>query len=59
MDLQQTFTVPVPVDHAWAALLDPQRIARCMPGASVHLWRTKPSPGTVPGCLCLHEPVAA
>jgi uncharacterized protein len=35
MELQQTFTVPVPVDHAWDALLDPQRIAPCMPGASL------------------------
>jgi uncharacterized protein len=32
--LQQTFTVPVPVDRAWDALLDPQHIAPCMPGAS-------------------------
>jgi uncharacterized protein len=30
----QAFTVPVPVDCAWHALLDPQRIALCMPGAS-------------------------
>jgi hypothetical protein len=30
----QTFTVPVPVDRAWDALLGPQRIAPCMPGAS-------------------------
>ena len=35
MELQQTFTVPVPVDRAWDALLDPQRIAPCMPGASL------------------------
>ena|SRR5829696_1143092 len=35
MELQQTFTVPVPIDRAWDALLDPQRIAPCMPGASL------------------------
>jgi uncharacterized protein len=35
MELQQTFTVPVPVDRAWDALLDPQRIAPCLPGASL------------------------
>ena len=35
MELQQTFTVPVPVDRAWDALLDPQRIAPCVPGASL------------------------
>ena len=35
MELQQTFTVPVPVDRAWEALVDPQRIAPCMPGASL------------------------
>ena len=35
MELQQTFTVPVSVDRAWDALLDPQRIAPCMPGASL------------------------
>jgi uncharacterized protein len=35
MELQQTFTVPVPVDRAWDALLDPRRIAPCLPGASL------------------------
>jgi carbon monoxide dehydrogenase subunit G len=30
----QAFIVPVPVDRAWDALLDPQRNAPCMPGAS-------------------------
>jgi uncharacterized protein len=35
MELQQTFTVPVPVDRAWDALLDPQRVAPCLPGASL------------------------
>ena len=34
MELQQTFTVPVPVDRAWDALLDPQRIAAAAPTAA-------------------------
>jgi uncharacterized protein len=36
--------VPVPVDRAWDALLDPQRIAPCMPGASLESWKAVPSP---------------
>ena len=35
MELTQTFTVPVPIDAAWAALNDPERVAPCMPGASL------------------------
>jgi carbon monoxide dehydrogenase subunit G len=35
MQLRNSFTVPAPVDEAWATLLDVQRIAPCMPGASV------------------------
>ncbi|TQK50400.1 carbon monoxide dehydrogenase subunit G [Streptomyces sp. SLBN-118] len=35
MELQHSFTVPVPVDEAWRVLLDIERIAPCMPGASV------------------------
>ncbi|MGW6461209.1 SRPBCC family protein, partial [Streptomyces sp. NPDC055078] len=35
MELRNTFTVPVPVDEAWRALLDIERIAPCMPGATV------------------------
>ncbi|MGY1832025.1 SRPBCC domain-containing protein [Geodermatophilus sp. SYSU D01180] len=35
MELQQTFTVPVPLDIAWKALNDPERIAPCMPGATL------------------------
>ncbi|MFJ5840713.1 SRPBCC family protein [Streptomyces shenzhenensis] len=35
MDLHHEFTVPVPVDDAWSALLDIERIAPCLPGATV------------------------
>lgn len=35
MELRHQFTVPVPVDEAWRVLLDIERIAPCMPGASV------------------------
>ena len=33
MQLENSFTVPVPVDDAWRVLLDIERIAPCMPGA--------------------------
>ncbi|MFG3658640.1 SRPBCC family protein [Streptomyces sp. NPDC047706] len=35
MELQHEFTVPVPVDEAWHALLDIERVAPCLPGATV------------------------
>lgn len=35
MDLQNAFTVPVPVDEAWPVLLDVRRVAPCMPGATL------------------------
>ncbi|MFJ9817536.1 SRPBCC family protein [Streptomyces sp. NPDC101151] len=35
MELHHEFTVPVPVDDAWHALLDIERIAPCLPGAVV------------------------
>jgi carbon monoxide dehydrogenase subunit G len=33
--LENRFTVPVPVDEAWRVLLDVERIAPCMPGATL------------------------
>ena len=33
--MDHSFTVPVPPDHAWDVLLDVERIAPCMPGATV------------------------
>ena len=35
MELNHSFTVPVPPDRAWEVLLDVERIAPCMPGATV------------------------
>jgi uncharacterized protein len=35
MELEHRFTVPVPAVQAWEALLDVERIAPCMPGATV------------------------
>ena len=34
MQLEQEFTVPVPKADAWAVLMDVERIAPCMPGAT-------------------------
>jgi uncharacterized protein len=34
-ELDNSFTVPVPPEQAWDVLLDVERIAPCMPGASV------------------------
>ncbi|MDQ6648511.1 MAG: SRPBCC family protein [Actinomycetota bacterium] len=35
MQLDHDFVVPVPVDEAWRVLLDVERIAPCMPGATL------------------------
>ena len=35
MKLENRFTVPVPVAEAWKVLLDVERIAPCMPGATL------------------------
>lgn len=35
MQLEHEFTVPVPVEQAWDVLLDVERVAPCMPGATV------------------------
>ena len=35
IELDNAFTVPVPPEKAWEVLLDVERIAPCMPGASV------------------------
>ena len=35
MKLENEFTVPAPLEHAWAVLLDVERVAPCLPGASV------------------------
>ncbi len=35
MQLEHKFTVNAPVDDVWQALLDPERVAPCMPGATL------------------------
>ena len=35
MELDHSFTVPVPPDQAWNVLLDVEKVAPCMPGAQV------------------------
>lgn len=35
MKLKHEFTVPAPIDTVWQALLDPERIAPCFPGATI------------------------
>ena len=35
MRLEHEFTVPAPVETVWTALMDPERVAPCMPGATL------------------------
>ncbi|MCD5419661.1 SRPBCC family protein [Rhodococcus pyridinivorans] len=35
MQLEHTLSVPAPVDEVWTALLDPEKVAPCMPGATL------------------------
>lgn len=35
MQLNHSFTVPAPIDHAWGVLRDIERIGPCMPGATI------------------------
>src|SRR5258708_23628572 len=35
MELEQSFTVPVPEERAWEVLMDVERVAPCMPGATL------------------------
>ena len=44
MKIEDSFRVEVPVDEAWKVLLDIERIAPCMPGASL----TRPPEGEQP-----------
>lgn len=47
MEIENEFTVPAPIDHVWAYLLDVERVAPCMPGAELteviddHSWKGK------------------
>lgn len=47
MELEHEFTVPVGVEKAWDVLLDVERIAPCMPGATVLDVRGDEFAGTV------------
>ncbi|MFC9910697.1 SRPBCC family protein [Streptomyces sp. NPDC127197] len=47
MELHHEFTVPVPVDEAWRALLDIERVAPCLPGATVEEYDGKTMTGSV------------
>ena len=41
MKLEQSFEVDAPLETVWAALIDVQRVAPCLPGASIeasHSW---------------------
>jgi carbon monoxide dehydrogenase subunit G len=35
MNLEQSFTVAAPVEQVWAALIDVERVAPCLPGAEI------------------------
>ena len=35
MKLEQSFEVAAPLDHVWAALIDVERVAPCLPGADI------------------------
>jgi carbon monoxide dehydrogenase subunit G len=47
MELHHEFTVPVPVDDTWRALLDIERVAPCLPGAIVEDYDGKTVTGSV------------
>ncbi|MGW3495375.1 SRPBCC family protein [Streptomyces sp. NPDC001020] len=47
MELHHEFTVPVPIEDAWRTLLDIERIAPCMPGATVEEYDGKTVTGSV------------
>ncbi|MEU7859545.1 SRPBCC family protein [Nonomuraea sp. NPDC049141] len=38
MRFEHEFSVPVPVEQAWAVLLDVERVAPCLPGASLDIF---------------------
>ncbi|MEU6707287.1 SRPBCC family protein [Streptomyces wuyuanensis] len=47
MELRHEFTVPVPVEEAWRALLDIERVAPCLPGTTVQEFDGEKINGTV------------
>ncbi|MEV0313795.1 carbon monoxide dehydrogenase subunit G [Nonomuraea fuscirosea] len=38
MRFEHEFTVPVPIEQAWAVLLDVERVAPCLPGAALDIF---------------------
>ncbi|TMR10551.1 carbon monoxide dehydrogenase [Nonomuraea turkmeniaca] len=38
MRFEHEFTVPVPIEQAWAVLLDVERVAPCLPGAALDIY---------------------
>lgn len=38
MRFEHEFTVPVPIEQAWAVLLDVERVAPCLPGATLDVY---------------------
>ncbi|MEU2054932.1 SRPBCC family protein [Streptomyces bungoensis] len=47
MELRHEFTVPVPVEDAWHALLDIERVAPCLPGTVVEAYDGRTVKGSV------------
>jgi carbon monoxide dehydrogenase subunit G len=47
MQMEHVFTVPVPVAQAWGVLLDVERVAPCMPGATLTSFDGEAFEGTV------------
>ncbi|HEY3007185.1 MAG TPA: SRPBCC family protein [Micromonosporaceae bacterium] len=47
MQMEHAFTVPVPVAQAWDVLLDVERVAPCMPGATLTSFDGEAFEGTV------------
>lgn len=47
MELRHEFTVPVSADEAWRVLLDIERVAPCMPGATVNSFDGETIEGSV------------
>ena len=44
MKLEQSFTVAAPVEQVWAALIDVERVAPCLPGAAITGQRRRRAP---------------